>query len=140
MKNPYFNAHYARTMASMSGPVFPQGRRGTAGFVRMLKDGGMGTLLFDVRATAFDDIDFFGKPAPTATSAAEIALRLDALLLPYFGIRAANGLDFEIDLQAPIPHSTPREMMIEATRRLEAQITAHPEQWFWVHRRWSKAI
>lgn len=140
MKNPYFNAHYARTMETMSGAVFPQGRRGMAGFVRMLRDGGMGTLLFDVRATAFDNIDFLGQPAPTSTSAAEIALKLDALMLPYFGIRAENGLDFEIELGAPIPHTDPVTMTQEATRRLEAHVRAHPEQWFWVHRRWSKTI
>ncbi|KPP90405.1 MAG: lipid A biosynthesis lauroyl acyltransferase HtrB [Rhodobacteraceae bacterium HLUCCA08] len=140
MANPYFNAHYARTMETMSGPVFAQGRRGMAGFVRMLKGGGMGTLLFDVRATAFPEIDFLGQPAPTATSAAEIALKLDAVLIPYFGTRAANGLDFEIALEAPIPHTDPATMTREATRRLEARVRAHPEQWFWVHRRWSKSV
>ena len=36
MKNPYFNAHYVKTMEAFGGPVFPQGRRGTAGFVRHL--------------------------------------------------------------------------------------------------------
>ena len=36
MKNPYFNAHYVRTMERFGGPVFPQGRKGTAGFVRHL--------------------------------------------------------------------------------------------------------
>lgn len=138
--NPYFNAHYARTMESMSGQVFAQGRKGTAGFVRMLRDGGLGTLLFDVRATAFPEIDFLGQPAPTSTSAAEIALKLDAVMIPYFGTRSGNGLDFEITLEAPIAHSDARAMTQEATRRLEARIRAHPEQWFWVHRRWSKAL
>ncbi|WP_281985147.1 lysophospholipid acyltransferase family protein [Thalassorhabdomicrobium marinisediminis] len=134
--NPYFNDHYVKNMQAMSGPVFPQGRRGTSGFVRMLKGGGMGTLLFDVRAAKFPRIPFMGKPAHTATSVADIALKLDTLVVPYFGIRQPDGLSFRIAIEDPIAHSTPAQMMGEITARLEAHVYAHPEQWFWVHRRW----
>ena len=138
MSNAFFNAHYERTMYDISGPVFAQGKRGTIGFVRMLRDGGMGTLLFDVRSTAFDDIDFLGHPAPTATSAADIALRVNALVVPYFGTRRADGLTFDITIEAPIEHSDPVTMMRNMTARLEAHIATHKDQWFWVHKRWRK--
>lgn len=138
MSNAYFNAHYASTMEGISGPVFPQGRRGTMGFVRMLRDGGMGVLLFDVRSSAFDDIDFLGHPAPTATSAADIALRVNALVVPIFGTRRADGVTFDIVIEAPIAHSDPVTMMRDMTARLEAHIAAHKDQWFWVHKRWRK--
>ena len=134
--NPYFNAHYEQNMLKMSGAVFAQGRKGTAGFLRMLKGGGMGTLLFDVRAMAFPQIPFLGHPAHTATSVADIALKLDALVVPYFGIRQPDGLSFEVAVERPISLSTPEQMMGEITARLEARIHANPEQWFWVHRRW----
>ena len=71
MANPYINAHYEKTMTEMSGPVFAQGRRGTTGFMRMLKGGGMGTLLFDIRVNGADRIPFMGQPAKTATSVAD---------------------------------------------------------------------
>lgn len=135
MQNRYFNAHYAKTMTSWGGPVFEQGRRGTMGFVRHLRDGGMGTLLFDVSAKGIL-IDFLGRPAHTATSAADIALKTNALLLPYFGIRQADGLSFAVEVEAPITPDTPHAMMLEMTQRLEAQIARNPAQWFWVHRRW----
>ncbi|PUB13178.1 lysophospholipid acyltransferase family protein [Yoonia sediminilitoris] len=135
MMNPYFNAHYARTMTSWGGPVFEQGRRGTMGFARHLKAGGMGTLLFDVSAKGVK-IPFLGKPARTATSAADIALKLNALVIPYFGIRQPDGMSFKVEVEAPIAHDSPRNMMIEMTGRLEAQIARNPAQWFWVHRRW----
>ena len=77
-----------------------------------------------------------GRPAQTATSIADIALKIDALVVPYFGIRQPDGLSFEIAVEAPIPHSTPDEMMREVTARLEARILANPHLWFWVHRRW----
>lgn len=134
--NPYFNAHYEQNMLQMSGDVFAQGRKGTAGFVRMLKNGGMGTLLFDVRAAGFPQIPFMGQPAHTATSVADIALKLNALVIPYFGIRQPDGLNFDVAVEAPIELSTPEQMMAEITARLEARIKANPEQWFWVHRRW----
>lgn len=138
--NPYFNAHYEQTMLSMSGAVFAQGRKGTAGFVKMLKNGGMGTLLFDVRASRYPKIPFMGQPAHTATSVADIALKLDALVVPYFGTRQADGLSFDVAIEDPIALTDPDTMMREVTARLETRVRAHPEQWFWVHRRWSKAI
>lgn len=136
MKNPFFNDHYARTMTEMSGPVFPKGPQGTRGFVRHLRSGGMATLLFDVHDRDGIPLPFLGRPALTSTSAAELALRHDAVLIPYFGVRLPDGLGFDVDIEAPIPHGTPDEMMREATLRLEARIAADPAQWFWVHRRW----
>ncbi|MFQ6547771.1 lysophospholipid acyltransferase family protein [Aestuariibius sp. 2305UL40-4] len=136
MANPFFNAHYARTMERVSGPVFEQGRRGTAGFVKHLRDGGMATLFFDIWSREGAVINFLGQPAPTSLSAAEMALKYDALMVPYFGIRQPDGLSFEIAVEAPIARTDPVAMMEEATRRLEARIATHPGQWFWFHRRW----
>nr|WP_283255040.1 lysophospholipid acyltransferase family protein [Marivita sp. GX14005] len=136
MANPFFNAHYAANMHALSDPVFEQGRRGTMGLIRHIRGGGMGVLLFDVYDSAGVPIDFMGQPAPTLTSAADIAIKTGALLVPFFGIRKPDGISFEAVFEAPVPHGDPAEMMREVTRRLEAQIRAHPEQWFWIHRRW----
>jgi KDO2-lipid IV(A) lauroyltransferase len=51
MRNPLVDRHYAGTVEGVSGPVFPRGRRGTAGFVRHLARGGMATVLFDLHVT-----------------------------------------------------------------------------------------
>ena len=136
MGNPLVNAHYAATMAEVSGPVFAKGRRGTMGFVRHLAGGGMATILFDLHDRRGEAIPFLGRPALTSTTAAELALRFNALMVPYWGIRQTNGLSFAIAVEEPIPHAAPLAMMEEATRRLEARVLAHPGQWFWVHRRW----
>jgi KDO2-lipid IV(A) lauroyltransferase len=136
MGNPLVNRHYVATMAEVSGPVFPKGRRGTLGFVRHLAGGGMATILFDLHDRGGAPIPFLGRPALTALTAAELALRYDALLVPYWGIRRNDGLGFEVAVEEPIPRGPALAMMEEATRRLEARVLAHPEQWFWVHRRW----
>ena len=135
MQNAFFNAHYTKTMTSWGGPVFAQGRQGTMGFVRHLRAGGMGTLLFDVAAKG-PAIPFLGHPAHTATSIADIALRTDALVIPYFGIRQADGLSFQVVLDAPVATGSPQHMMQDVTAALERRIARNPAQWFWVHRRW----
>ena len=136
MNNPYFNAHYVKTMEAFGGPVFPQGRKGTAGFVRHLKGGGQLVLLFDQHVLYAPILDFMGEPARTALSAAELALRYDALLIPFYGLRQPDGLSFETVLEAPIPHSDPTEMTQALNDSLAARVKETPEQWFWVHRRW----
>lgn len=136
MKNPYFNSHYVKTMEAFGGPVFPQGRRGTAGFVRHLKEGGQLVLLFDQHVFNAPVFDFLGHPANTALSAAELALRYDALLIPFYGIRQPDGLSFHTILEAPVPATDAITMTQALSDSLAARIKADPAQWFWVHRRW----
>lgn len=136
MTNPYFNAHYIRTMEAFGGPVFPQGRAGTAGFVKHLRAGGLLVLLFDQRADG-ESIDFLGKPAKTALSAAQLALRYDAELIPFYATRQPDGLSFSVELEPPVAATTASQMTIDLTRSLEARVQANPDQWFWIHRRWA---
>ncbi len=136
LSNRYFNAHYVKTMEAFGGPVFPQGRAGTAGFVRHLKAGGQLVLLFDQDVPGAPALDFLGQPARTALSAAELSLRLGADLVPFFAIRQPDGLSFRVELDAPVPHGEPEAMMRGVTRALEERVRAHPGQWFWIHRRW----
>ncbi|MFM7334614.1 MAG: lysophospholipid acyltransferase family protein [Tabrizicola sp.] len=136
LSNSYFNAHYVQTMQAFGGPVFPQGRAGTAGFVRHLKAGGQLVLLFDQDVPGAPALPFLGYPARTALSAAELALRLNADLIPFFATRQPDGLDFRVELDAPIPPSDPETMMRAVTEALETRVRAHPGQWFWIHRRW----
>ncbi|MBN8631610.1 MAG: lauroyl acyltransferase [Rhodobacterales bacterium] len=136
LSNRYFNAHYVRTMQAFGGPVFPQGRAGTAGFVRHLKAGGQLVLLFDQDVPGAPALHFLGHPARTALSAAELALRLGADLIPFFATRQPDGLGFHVMLDSPVPHSDPETMMRAVTAALEARVMAHPGQWFWIHRRW----
>ncbi|MFD2174549.1 lysophospholipid acyltransferase family protein [Rhodobacter lacus] len=135
-KNPYFNAHYKTTMESLTGPGFDQGRRGVMAFVRHVQKGGVAAMLFDVRATRYGDVEFFGHPAPTSPFPAEISLKTGALLLPVFCHRCEDGIHHEVHFETPIAHSTAAEMTREMTRRLEAQVRRFPDQWLWIHDRW----
>jgi KDO2-lipid IV(A) lauroyltransferase len=140
LSNRYFNAHYVRTMEAFGGPVFPQGRAGTAGFVRHLKEGGQLVLLFDQDVPGAPALPFLGHPARTALSAAELALRLKADLIPFFATRQPDGLSFGVELDAPVPHSDAETMTLMITRSLEQRVLANPGQWFWIHRRWKGGL
>nr|WP_132694617.1 lysophospholipid acyltransferase family protein [Rhodovulum steppense] len=136
MRNRFFNAHYVRTMEAFGGPVFAQGRRGTGGFVRHLKSGGVLVLLIDQHHRRGASLDFMGQPALTSLSAAELALRYGAELIPFYATRRPDGLSFDIALEAPVPAGTPEAMTQALNDSLAARVRAHPEQWFWIHRRW----
>jgi KDO2-lipid IV(A) lauroyltransferase len=136
MNNPYANAHYVASVEGVGGRAFPRDRRGLAGFVRVLRDGGQGAILIDQYFADGVQLDFLGKPAPTALSAGEMALKYDALLVPIYAERLKNGLDFAVTVEAPIPHTDARTMTQALNDSLAARIRARPEQWFWVHRRW----
>lgn len=136
MSNPYFNAHYIETLAAMGGPIFAKGRQGLGGFMRHLKQGGTVAMLFDLRVADGVSMPFLGRPALTTLSPAEMALRYDVPLIPFFATRGPGGLDFDIRIEEPIARGTAKEMMQRLTTRLEARIAEAPGQWFWIHRRW----
>ena len=137
--NPHFNEHYTQNYGYLTGPAFPQSRKGFLGFIRHLREGGIATMLFDVRATQYQDVDFFGIPAPTSDVPAKIAMKTGALFVPCFAHRGPDGLTHHIEFETPIEHSTSYEMMAEMSDRLEAQVRRFPAQWLWFHDRWGTA-
>lgn len=136
LNNAYFNDHYVRTVEAVGGPAFARGRRGLARFMRHVKEGGQGALLIDQYYGDGVVVDFLGKPAPTAQSVGEIALKYDALVVPIYARRLENGVDFDVLLEAPVPHGDATTMTQALMDSLGAQVRERPGQWFWVHRRW----
>lgn len=89
-------------------------------------------------------VDFFGHPAATATGAARLAHRTGAALVCAFGIRQPDRTyrmrflpALLADGDAPVEAEIVR-LTAELTRRIEAQIVAAPEQWWWLHNRWKR--
>jgi phosphopantetheine--protein transferase-like protein len=109
-----------------------------------LAAGDMVVFPFDQHASPPDgiEVDFFGHSAWTFKSLAIIALATGAPVLPAAGWRQADGrhvLRFEEPVKVVESGNVNDE--IRATTRafnaaLERLVLRHPEQWFWVHRRW----
>ncbi len=136
MTNRYFNAHYVAAISAIGTPLFARGREGMAGMIRFLRAGGMLGIVQDQHMNKGVVLRFFGHEAKTALSAAELALKYGALLVPTYAIRAENGLDFDILVDAPVPHSDAMTMTQALNDHLEAHVRAHLDQWFWIHKRW----
>lgn len=113
------------------------------GSLRALRHNEMLGILLDQNAG--DDgvfVDFFGHLASTAPGAAAFALKTGAAVLPTFGFRKPDGTHI-IEVSEPVPlvntgdrQRDIRENTARYTKIIEERIRAHPEQWFWLHKRW----
>ncbi len=88
------------------------------------------------------EVEFFGQAAGTYKSMAVIALATGAPVIPAASWREADGthvLKFFPALEPVLDEDVGQEI-IKNTRAynqaLERSIVMHPEQWWWVHRRW----
>ncbi|CUH53690.1 lysophospholipid acyltransferase family protein [Shimia marina] len=138
MNNPFFNAHYVEAMAKFGEPMFERGRRGMSSMIKHLRSGGFVGIVQDQRINNAPVMPFMGKPARTALSSAELALKYDIPLIPVYGVREPDG-SYKVVTEPAIVRSTPEEMTQAVNASLEAQIRAHPGQWMWTHNRWRDA-
>jgi Kdo2-lipid IVA lauroyltransferase/acyltransferase len=134
--NPYFDRFYREKITAIGAPIFPKGRRGMAEMVKHLRAGGLMGMLIDQRMVNGAPLEFFGKPALTATNAAEMALKYNLLLVPVYGLRGEDGLSFQLVTEKPIAYATPEQMTQSLNDSLERITRQHMDQWFWIHRRW----
>lgn len=136
MNNRFFNERYLRAIRTTGEPLFPRGRSGLAAMVKHLRDGKVLALLIDQHMHRGAPLTFFGKRAYTALSAAQMARKYGALLLPVYAIRQPDGVSFRAVIEAPIAHTSDEEMTQALNDSLEARIRTNMEQWLWTHRRW----
>lgn len=87
-------------------------------------------------------VPFFGRAASTAFAPALIAMRSGAAVLPVAIVREGRGR-FRVLIADEVPVRKSGDLkadLVENTARftsaIEAFIRMHPDQWFWVHRRW----
>jgi KDO2-lipid IV(A) lauroyltransferase len=85
---------------------------------------------------------FFGVPAATAPTPAVLALRSGAAVVFVLSYPLGDGrhrVVFEGPLEPPRTGDRDRDVlafMQDLNDRLERFVRAHPEQWYWLHRRW----
>jgi KDO2-lipid IV(A) lauroyltransferase len=136
MNNPYFNATYLKNISLIGVPLFARGKNGMAEMMKFLRNGKLIALLIDQHMSNGEPLKFFGKTAFTATSAAKMALKYNAILMPFFVVRKGKKSNFDLHFEAPIEHSDPIKMTQEFNDRLEARVKENLDQWLWTHKRW----
>jgi KDO2-lipid IV(A) lauroyltransferase len=114
-------------------------------FIERLAAGDIVLFPFDQYALGRDgiEVDFFGHPAGTFRSLALIARATGAPVVPAATWREHDGrhvLRFEEALPPLHVRTTMRrfDATPEPTTMLERLILRHPEQWWWMHRRWKR--
>jgi len=85
-------------------------------------------------------VEFFGEQACTTPAAAVLSLRSGAPLLAAFPVRQPDGKHV-VEVHGPFTtelrgHEAVVALTQALTRAVETAVRAHPDHWFWVHRRW----
>jgi len=82
-------------------------------------------------------VDFFGRKASTPRGPAHLALKYHAPILVTMAMRTGNGTYRCIFREVPIDGNDTVESVTQRyTHMMENVIRQHPDQYFWMHRRW----
>ena len=136
-KNPYVDAFINKCRETFGLKVISTGAA-IKHIVRALRDGAAVGLISDQdagRSGIF--VDFFGRPASTRSGAAQLALKYGAPVVVVMTARTSFGSYQTILEEIPVLED---DTVVTLTQRyttvMEKIIRRHPEQYFWMHRRW----
>ncbi len=114
--------------------------------LKILKDAGTIGILAD-QNTMPDEavfVDFFGKPASTTTGIARVALHTDAAVVPGYAVWDESIQKYRLRFEPAMDlvrtgdvERDVRENTQRFTKVIEDIIRKYPDQWVWVHGRWS---
>ena len=87
--------------------------------------------------------DLFGLPAPTNPAPAFIALKGNAILLPVYAIKKKGSYHICFSPAVdPTAFGTGETSVEELSSYMQSWVASivlqHPEQWFWLHARWTR--
>jgi KDO2-lipid IV(A) lauroyltransferase len=138
--NPWVNRLLRHQLRSR--PAVAKGAEGGRDLVRHLRRGGQVGMLVDQKMNDGIAVRFFGRDAMTAPAIARLALRFGCPIVPV-RIERLKGPYFRLTVQPRLELADHRDTAenVAATMRhvtdvIEAWVTARPEQWLWIHRRW----
>ena len=119
--------------------------KGGRELLETLKKGESIAILNDQKFNTGISVPFFGEDAMTAQGATRLALKTGRPLLPMVVVRDKSN--FLVTFYEPIEinNTGNRETdvlngVINVNQFIEDRIRENPAQWFWVHRRWPKAL
>jgi KDO2-lipid IV(A) lauroyltransferase len=112
--------------------------------IGVMKRGGALGLVVDQNTSSKQGllVDFFGHPARHTPSAAILARKFDAVVIPVFDRPIGKGR-YRLTFYDPIPVEKSDDADADILHHVQAQakiteaiIRHHPEPWLWLHQRW----
>ena len=143
LDNPYLDRFLA-SFRKRTGQAILDKNDDYARIQKVLKEGGAIATLADQDAGKRGlFVDFFGRPASTHKAVALLALEYNVPLLVIGTAKVGEPMRYQIiaeDLIMPEEYAGRSDAVRAITQRfttaLEQLIRRHPEQYFWLHRRW----
>ena len=144
LDNPHLDRFIKRFRES-TGQFLISKNGGGGDIVTVLENNGVVAFLADQSAGPKGcNVDFFGKSASTFKAIALLSLRYNAPLVVCYSLRRNNEpLQFDMHvtgvldpLLLPPAMQNVKDMTQWYTQKLEEGIREHPEQYWWIHRRW----
>ncbi len=146
MNDKYFDDYLLRSRTKFNMTMVEK-KGAIRHLVKALKNDQIITMMIDQNVNPKDGIyiDFLGAKATQTAAPAFLARKFDALIIPIL-IHTAPGKENVISFLEPIvtPKTDDEERdILESTQAqadmLAGVIKAHPEPWFWCHKRWKSA-
>lgn len=143
--NPYVNEWLIGLRRKVTQAVqIPKGGAGARVIVRLMMEKKFVAMLTDQKLNDGIEARFFGLRAMTTGAPAGLAVRYGDPIVPTF-IERLDGAKFRVTVYDPIvarPGADPAAEVLRITQEindfLEARIRERPEQWLWLHDRWSE--
>lgn len=86
-------------------------------------------------------VPFFGQPAMTNLATSRVVKMSNAIVLPFFTLRRAQGDGYRVIILPPLdnyPSDDDQADALRINKVFEAVIQEAPEQYFWLHRRFKR--
>lgn len=143
IKNPWVDAYVTRLRQPLyPAALLPKSPQTPRRFLKLMRKGVLVAMMCDLREARGVEVPFFGRPAPSTSFPALLAV---ADGLPILAVRTLreprSHFRFEWKVLQPIRGGASREEDVAATTALiqscfEEWVRERPGEWMWVHRRW----
>lgn len=144
--NPYVDALIRQSRERYGIRLFAPKGDGTRELVAGMKRGDSIALLVDQKYNEGPEVEFFGQPVNASPGAARLALKFGTVMQPLSVVRLP-GARFRVTAHEPITVPDTGDKAADVLRGVQAAnsfvedcVRRHPEDWFWVHKRWPNAV
>jgi len=145
--NPYVDRQIRANRARYGVKLFaPKGGDGARELLLGLQRGESVALMNDQKFSEGPEVSFFGHPVNAAPGPSRLALRFGTVLQP-MSVTRLPGVRFRLTVHEPIALEATGDRSADIARGVQAvttfvedRVREHPVDWFWVHKRWPKAV